>query len=78
MENIYTIRELITAEEITSMIDIAVKDGVELARADGIEFEINYDTSNGNTTAVNDYKHRLVRDDLNAHEQSIINKYKAM
>jgi len=78
MEKTYTIHDIITEAEIANIIDVAVRDGIDLAESEGIEFKIDYDTCNVNTVAVNDYKHRLSSDTLNLADQSIIEKYKAM
>ncbi|MFA6396548.1 MAG: hypothetical protein WCW84_11335 [Sulfurimonas sp.] len=78
MEKTYTILDILSEENILEMISLAAKDGSELAAAEGIEFDISYNTCNGNTETVNSYKKRLANNSLNQSDESIIQKYKAM
>ena len=78
MEKVYKITDIIKEPELQRISDIAIDDGLELAHADGIEFDITVNTCNGNTLSIDNYKQRLFSNSLNGEDLEIINKYKSM
>jgi len=78
MENTYKITDIVTESELQNIADVAISDGLELAHADGIEFDITVNTCNGNTLSIDNYKQRLFSNSLNDEDLEIINKYKSM
>jgi len=78
MEETYKITDIVSDSELQNITDIAIGDGIELAEADGIEFQIAINTRNGNTSSINNYKQRLQTDSLNDEDLKIINKYNSI
>ena len=77
METI-SLNKLFTQVELNKIIKNGIKTGVERANDEGLIFNINYSTLNGNNAEAYDYTNRLMNDSLNDKDNSIINKYKEL
>ena len=78
MSDNIALNELFSEDELNTILDKGISLGIERAKDENINFEINYDLRNGNGQTVDEYTKRLNNKTLNDREQSIINKYEKM
>jgi len=77
MEENYTISDIIeeNSSNLTEIIDSGIEAGVELAQDDGINFTLECQISNGDSSEIESYKTRLMNKKLTQSDNSIISKY---
>ena len=73
-----SIKDVFTSNELDEIINKGVLLGLERAKDENIELDIDYHLSNGEDNNIEEYKKRLNNNSLNDYDKKIINKYKEL
>jgi hypothetical protein len=77
MEETDTILNVIkqSNQSLDEIINHGIEAGLELAQDDGIQFTLNCQVSNGDSSKMQGYKNRLMNKKLTDNDNAIISKY---